>query len=256
MVENKRGGPVAGERGRLTVLRRLRGLAYAGLLLVLLAFAWQWWAFNLSGRLSLSQQISADEFQRGFSFGPVYIEEAVVGRYFVNATLPDTAEGMWISRFEVRDASGLPVFGQDEVRLYGEHSFRPGMRDSIRKQFSLDRETGYYYFHFKSENGVFTANLNAPPVVEFTVRQGVVHGLVLWLPFGCLLALGLTLLGVSLWLRSQFAGMDADGSPPGDGERRPRNARPLKAGQQHDAPGSSALGRRHDRIHQGRGRLR
>ncbi|MCB1219098.1 MAG: hypothetical protein H7A35_06370 [Planctomycetales bacterium] len=258
MVENKRGGHAAGARGRHTVLRRLSGLAWTGLVLVLLALAWQWWAFNLSGRLSLSQQISADEFQRGFSFGPVYIQEGVVGRYYISATLPDTPEGMWISRFEVRDASGLPVFGQDEVRLYGEHSFRPGMQDRIRKQFSLDRETGYYYFHFKSENGVFNANQSAPPVVEFNVRQGVVHGMALWLPFGCLLLLGLVLSGVSLWLRMQFAGLEEDGSPSGDGERQPKVVVPRQpAGPQPaGSSGVSALGRRHDRLSEGRGKLR
>lgn len=234
------------------MLRRLGGMAVFGLFLILLAFSWQWWAFNLSGRLSLSQQISAEEFQRGFSFGPVYIEEGSTGRYFVRATLPDTADGMWISRFEVRDSSGLPVFGQDEVRLYGEHRFRPGERDYIRKQFSLDRETGYYYFHFKSENGIFSENHNAPPVVEFTVRQGVVHGMLLWLPFGCLLGLGLLLTLISLWLRSQFAHMQDEE------ERAPARHRAGDAGGRtrssaHPGGGVSALGRRHDRIHGDRG---
>ncbi|MEZ5337067.1 MAG: hypothetical protein R3F46_02280 [bacterium] len=254
MVENDRGGQTAALRGRHRILRRLSGMAWLGLALILAAGAWQWWAFNWSGRLSLSQQISADEFQKGFSFGPVYIEEGLTGRYSVRATLPETPDGVWISRFEVRDASNLPVFGQDEVRLYGEHSFRPGMQDRILRQFSLGRETGYYYFHFKSENGVFSANQSAPPVVEFSVRQGVVHGLGLWLPFGCLLGLGLILASVSIWLRMQFAGLERDGSPSGDGERQPRIS--LPAEPQQAQGGVSALGRRHDRLSEGRGRLR
>ena len=224
---------------------------------MLCAFAWQWWALNLSGQLSLSQKISAEEFQRGFSFGPVYIEEGSMGRYYVEATLPDTADGMWISRFEVRDASGLPVFGQDELRLYGEHSFQPGMRDRVRKQFSLDQQTGYYFFHFRSENGIFNVNQNAPPVVEFSVRQGVVHGLMLWLPFGGLLSAGLLLLCVSLWLRSRFAVHEVDGPVAHEPEQRPRvQARIPQQEEPAEAQGVSALGRRYDRISQGRGKLR
>jgi hypothetical protein len=227
-----------------------------GLILIGLSLAWQWWAINYSGKLSLAQQISADEFQRGFNFGPVYIEQGRTGRYFMTATLPDTTDGIWLSRFEVRDSSGMPVFGQDEVRLYGEHSFRPGMRDRFSKQFSLDSETGYYYFHFKSENGTFGANQMDPPVVEFTVRQGVVSGLALWLPFGGLLALGLLLISISLWLRSQFGSLEYDDSPPGDGERQTRQPVRRAAAQGEVQAGVSALGRRHERITQGRGRLR
>lgn len=239
------------------VRRRLSGLLLCGLLLMGLGLLWQWWAINYSGKLSLAQQISADVFQRGFSFGPVYIEQGRTGRYFMTATLPETTEGIWLSRFEVQDSSGLPVFGQDEVRLYGEHSFHPGMRDRVSKQFSLDSETGYYYFHFKSENGMFGANQMDPPVVEFSVRQGVIAGLALWLPFGGLLALGLLLVSISLWLRAQYGRLEQDDSPPGDGERQPRQSVSRAAAQQDAAQaGVSALGRRHDRISQGRSRLR
>ena len=256
MVENKRGGHAAGVRGGQLVLRRLAGLLCCGLILSALGLAWQWWALNCSGKLSLTQQISADVFQRGFSFGPVYIEQGRVGRYYMTATLPDTAEGIWISRFEVRDSSGLPVFGQDEVRLYGEHSFQPGMRDRVSKQFSLDSETGYYFFHFKSENGTFGANQMAPPVVEFSVRQGVVYGLALWLPFAGLLGLGLLLIIVSGWLRLQYGRLELHGSPGDDGERQPRPLR-QQALYRDAAPGGvSALGRRHDRNSRDRSSLR
>src|SRR5690606_24795744 len=109
----------------------------------------------------------------------------------------------------------------------------------------------------RSENGIFNVNQNAPPVVEFSVRQGVVHGLMLWLPFGGLLSVGLLLLCVSLWLRSRFAVHEVDGPVAHEPEQRPRvQARRPQQEDAAESPGVSALRRGYDRSRQGRGKRR
>jgi hypothetical protein len=171
------------------------GLLLWGGALLLLAPLYAWLGINYSGKLSLAQTASADQAVRGFDFGPVYMEQGATGRYYLSAVLPDVDSGIWQTSFEVLDNQLQPVFRQDELRFIGDFMFRPGMRDSFCKAFTLDRGTGYYYFRFRALNGVYNAQPGAPPVVEFAVRQHVLDGWTLWGPAGGLLAAGLLLLG-------------------------------------------------------------
>ena len=174
-------------RARASILRML----FAGSALLICGPLFAYLGLNYSGRLALAQKISGGQVARGFDFGPVYLEQGVTGRYFISATVPKTAGGAWHTRFEVLNEQRTPIYRQDELRFLGEYKFSEGERDRYHKQFQLEEATGYYYFRFTAVNGEYDANPNAPPVVEFAVRQGVLHGLSLWLP-----ALGMVVAGV------------------------------------------------------------
>ena len=178
--------------------RRTLGLLVTAALLLAAAPLYLWLALNYSGELALAQTIPASEALRGFDFGPVYLKQGVRQRYFVNATIP-AGTSTWHTAFEVLDSQHLAVFRQDELRFIGEFQFAPGQVHRYAKAFTLDRGTGYYYFRFSALNGSYPANPDDPPVVRFAVRQGVIDGLSLWLPFAGLAASGL--LGLLLaWL--------------------------------------------------------
>jgi hypothetical protein len=178
--------------------RRILALLLCGTALILLAPAYAWLAIHYSGKLSLAQTCSAAQVVRGFDFGPVYMREGVPGRYFLSATLPQVENGVWQTTFEVLDAQKQPVYRQDELRFIGDYLFQPGEQDRYQKGFTLDRATGYYYFRFTAENGLYNTEAGAPPVVEFAVRQNVIDGWLLWGPAGGALLLGILLFGLAL----------------------------------------------------------
>jgi hypothetical protein len=179
-------------RARLILALLLWGAGLTGL-----APLYAWLGLNYSGKLALAQTASADQTARGFDFGPVYLEEGATGRYYLSAVLPAVEGGVWQTSFEVLDSQRQPVYRQNELRFIGDFMFQPGQRDRYQKTFTLDRGTGYYYFHFKALNGVYNTEPGAPPVVEFALRQRVLDGWALWGPAGGLLATGLMLLGLA-----------------------------------------------------------
>lgn len=186
---------------RARSLRRARiilALLLWGSALLALAPLYAWLGINYSGKLVLAQTASADQAVRGFDFGPVYMQEGLTGRYYLSAVLPEVEDGIWATSFEVLDSQLQPVYRQDELRFIGDFMFQPGERDNYCKAFTLDRNTGYYYFRFKALNGVYVSDPAAAPVVEFAVRQGVLDGWALWGPSGGMLGLGLLLLGLGM----------------------------------------------------------
>lgn len=197
----KRGATPPKER---RVLRaRVRALAWLiglGLLCCALGPLYAYVTLNYSGQLALAQQISAADCARGFNFGPVYLEEGVSGRYYISAVLPSVEGNYWHTTFEVLDDQLQPVFKQDELHIIGDYELAAQHRERYAKHFTLNKETGYYYFRFQALNGAYNANQQAPPVVEFAVRQHVAAGALLWAPAAGLLALGLLLiwLGIAL----------------------------------------------------------
>ena len=196
------GAAAARKRGRTQVRRALLFIVI-GLLLASSGPLYAFIATNFSGRLVLRQGISAADLVRGFEFGPVYLAEAEGCRYFISALLPETPEGVWHTTFEVTDSTGREVFRQDELRFSGEYQFQPGQRDTYSKVFRLADGPGYYYFRYKAVNGRFEANPDAPPVVEFSVRQSVISDGALWIPAFAVTTLGLlvALLGILLLYR-------------------------------------------------------
>jgi hypothetical protein len=195
-------------RERAKLRRRVRiGLWLLALGIVLAASgpAWAWWALNHSGRLALRQTINAHDVARGFEFGPVYLEEGVAGRYFLTATLPKVDGDYWHTSFEVLDDQHVPVYRQDELRIIGNHDFTTGERERYVKRFKLDKETGYYWFQFRSINGQYSADPAAAPVLEFSIRQHVITGALLWGPALSLSGLGLMLLGGAIWWLRRLA---------------------------------------------------
>lgn len=180
--------------------RRLRGMAKRaltllsiGILLVLGAVAYAWLAVNYSGRLTLAQEIPASQAARGFNFGPVYLKQGEVGRYRISALMPQTEQDYWQTTFEVLNDQQQVVYSQDELRFIGDYQFKPGERDTYSKAFAMDKASGYYYFRFAAVNGTYDANPDDVPVVSFSVRQRVIHGLGLWLPVAGALLLGILL---------------------------------------------------------------
>jgi hypothetical protein len=194
--------------------RRIGTILLWGAMLVMLAPLYAWLAINYSGHLALAQTASADQTVRGFDFGPVYMRQGQPGRFYISAMLPQVDGGVWQTHFEVLDAQKLPVFRQDEMRFIGDYMFHAGNSDRFQKTFTLDRATGYYYFRFAADNGVYHTSAGDPPVVSFAVRQGVLDGWALWGPsIGAFIA-GLLLLGLG------FAAIRRLGSQPFPRERK------------------------------------
>ncbi|MDQ3023854.1 MAG: hypothetical protein M3R04_05650 [bacterium] len=211
-------GEITGARGRRgsrpnTILR----LLLLGVLALLLAPAYAAYGVLASGRLALAQQAPASEILRGFDFGPVWLEQGEVGRYFINATLPQSDTATWHTSFEVLNSSRQPVFHQDEVRFIGEYQFHPGQSERTHHQFTLQKGTGYYYFRFKAHNGVYDAAPGSAPVVHFAIRQRVVNGWGLWGPVVGLLLTGLLLIASAVITISRLGqpSSRADSSEPG-----------------------------------------
>jgi hypothetical protein len=225
-VGELRRGAGPGRRRRAQARTALRLILF-GVLLLLLAPAFAYYGIMLSGRLALTQQAPAGDVLRGFDFGPVYLEKDEPGRYYIAATLPDEQAGVGQTRFEVLDAQKRPVFRQDEIRIIGDYHFAPGERESYRGFFRLSEGTGYYYFRFKAESGVYDPQASAPPVVSFAVRQGVLAGWSVWGPVAALVALGLALIGCGFRSAAAVALVDT---------HEPRHAEPLveEEGEAHE----------------------
>jgi hypothetical protein len=216
--------PARRPRKSATRARRTLALLIGGALLLAAAPLYLWLAVNYSGELALAQTIPASEALRGFDFGPVYLQQGVRQRYFVNATIPQGTSA-WHTAFEVLDSQRLAVFRQDELRFIGEFQFAPGQVHRFAKAFTLDRGTGYYYFRFSALNGSYPANPADPPVVRFAVRQHVIDGLGLWLPVAGLALLGLLyLLQAWLGIARLGAAPAADAAGPPAVRRRRRSA--------------------------------
>ena len=111
----------------------------------------------------------------------------------MSARLPDCPEGVWQTSFEVLNSKKQPIYREDELRFIGDHQFLPGQLDREAKGFTLDRETGYYYFRFTAANGTYPVEAGDPPVAQFAVRQRVLAGAWLWGPSAGLLLLGIIL---------------------------------------------------------------
>lgn len=206
----KRGATPPQER---RVLRaRVRAVAWLfglGLVFCALGPLYAYVMLNYSGRLALAQQISAADCARGFNFGPVYLEEGATGRYYISAVLPEVDGNYWHTTFEVLDEQLQPVFKQDELHIIGDYELAAQQRERYAKRFTLDKETGYYYFRFQALNGVYDANQQSPPVVEFAVRQHVAAGAVLWAPAAVMLTLGLLLIWLAIALARQLSAAQA-----------------------------------------------
>lgn len=195
-------------RERAKLRRRVRAglwLLALGIVLAASGPVWAWWALNHSGRLALRQTINAHDVARGFEFGPVYLEAGVPGRYFLTATLPKVDGDYWHTSFEVLDDQHVPVYRQDELRIIGNYDFTAGERERYAKRFTLDKETGYYWFQFRSVNGQYSADPAAAPVLEFSIRQHVVTGTMLWIPAGAASGLGLVLCFSAIWWLRRLA---------------------------------------------------
>ncbi|GEM_PF-1433077 len=211
----KRGAAPPKERRAMRAhVRALIWLLSLGVLLCALGPLYGWLAINHSGALVLRQQISAADVARGFDFGPVYLEQGAAGRYFLSAVLPEVDGDWWHTTFEVLSDSREPVFHQDELRIIGDFDLEPGQRERHAKRFTLDKDSGYYYFRYRAVNGVYDANPDAPPVVEFAVRQRVIAGAALWVPVGASLALGLLLLWLAVSLMRHLGRRQTRRRPP------------------------------------------
>jgi len=171
-----------------------------GVLLLLAGPAYAWLGIKLSGNLALKQTAPATEILRGFDFGPVYLRQGESCRYFISATVPAAQAAPWQTSFEVLDNNRRPVFREDQIGYIGPYQFNPGRTDRVNKVFAASQASGYYYFRFSSKSAAYSANQSAVPVVEFSVRQGVLSGWPLWGPAGGLFLLGVLLIGWSLAL--------------------------------------------------------
>lgn len=197
----KRGA--APQKSRRMLRARVRALAWlfgSGLLLLALGPLYAFLALNYSGELALAQKVSAADVARGFDFGPVYMSEGVPGRYYLSAVLPEVDGDFWHTSFEVLDETRQPVYRQDELRIIGDFEFTPGESERHVKNFTLDKQSGYYFFRYTAVNGVYNANQTAVPVVEFAVRQNVITGPALWGPAAGAVLAGLILFALALAL--------------------------------------------------------
>ena len=174
--------------------RAISLLFSCGLILCLGAIGYAWFGQNYSGKLVLAQTIPPAEASRGFDFGPVYLSQGTTSRYFLSALIPPAKQDYWLTSFEVLDAQLQPVYRQDEVRFIGDHQFTPGTYDRYSKTFTPDKATGYFYFRFTAQNGAYSENQLGKPVVEFSVRSGVLAGTALWGPAAGMFCTGLLLL--------------------------------------------------------------
>jgi hypothetical protein len=200
--------PLRADALRRSVLR----LSLAALSLAALSAAWGYGAVYLSGRLSLAQTAPAIELPKGFDFGPVYLNEARPSRFFITATVPDSPGRSWHTSFEILDLNKRAIYKEEELRFIGEYFFMPGEATSFQKQFTLNRDSGYYYFRFSSLSGTYPADSALRPAISFAVRQNVIPDA--WIAGGVaftgLLALILFGLAISA-IRRLGAGQHADG---------------------------------------------
>jgi hypothetical protein len=215
-------------RARVRAVSWLLGL---GLLCCALGPLYAYVMLNFSGRLVLSQEISAADVARGFNFGPVYLEQGVTGRYYISAILPEVDGHYWHTTFEVLNEQLQPVFRQDELHIIGDYDLESRRRERYAKRFTLDKETGYYYFRLQALNGAYDVNQQAPPVVKFAVRQHVVTGAMLWAPAAGALVLGLLLIWLGLALARQLSTAQARRLRYAAGAPAPRTGGPHYTGR-------------------------
>jgi hypothetical protein len=208
MGEMKRGASPLSRKAMRARVRAIWWLLVGGALLALAGPLFAYGGLNYSGELVLAQKVSAGEVIRGFDFGPVYLRSGVPGRYFLSARLPDCPESVWQTSFEVLDSQKVPVFREDELRFIGDHQFIPGQFDREVKGFTLDRETGYYYFRFTAVNGVYDTAAGDPPVAQFAIRQRVLTGAWLWGTAAGLLSLGVLLFSLGARQVQRLGGLE------------------------------------------------
>lgn len=221
----------------ISLLKQRRSLGRAisllfsfGFIICLLAMGFAWYGQNYSGKLVLAQTIPAVEASRGFDFGPVYLTQGTTSRYFLSALIPPAKQDYWLTSFEVLDERLQPVYRQDEVRFIGDHQFTPGEYDRYSKTFKPDKATGYFYFRFTAQNGAYNENQLGEPVVEFSVRSGVLAGSALWGPVAGLFSVGLllTCLGVGYITKLGKLGQVAEAGVQGQTVLENAGARPAK----------------------------
>lgn len=184
-----------GARRSAAARRAVWRLLLLGLTLLLAGAAWFGWGYLYSGRLALAQPAPSTDIPRGFDFGPVWLEQGQAGRYFISALVPETQGAPWYTTFEILDARKQPVQRQDELRYIGDYQFASGERETYSGAFTLNQDTGYYFFRFSAKNGAYAAQAAGPPVLEFSLRQRVLAGYALWLP-----AIGAALLGLACFI--------------------------------------------------------
>ncbi len=213
----KTGNTVSLLKQRRSLGRAISLLFGFGLIICLLAIGFAWYGQNYSGKLVLAQTIPAVEASRGFDFGPVYLTQGTTSRYFLSALIPPATQDYWLTSFEVLDEQLQPVYRQDEVRFIGDHQFTPGEHDRYSKTFKPDKATGYFYFRFTAQNGAYNENQLGKPVVEFSVRSGVLAGTALWGPVAALFGFGLLVIGLGVGFISKLGmlGQVAESGAPG-----------------------------------------
>lgn len=197
-VVEMRGDAAAVRRALRKRARAALRLLGAGLLLCALAPIYIWAALNLSGRLALCQTAPASGMLRGFDFGPLYLRAGQPCRYFIRLVLPAGAPASWTTRFEVLDEGKRPVFREDEARFIGSQTFTAGRPASLARAFTLNKQSGYYYFRLSGADSAYGPDQQGVPVASLAVRQGVISGLWLWLPALALLILGSASLGLAV----------------------------------------------------------
>jgi hypothetical protein len=231
--------PLIRKRVRARV-RRVCWLLLGGLLLLGAGPAFAYFGLNYSGRLALAQQVSAADVTRGIDFGPVYLEQGAPGRYYLSAVMPQCPAGYWQTRFEVLDANKAAVFSEDEIRFIGEFMFQPGQLDRYCKDFTLSKNTGYYYFRYSSINGAYPPVAGDPPVLSFAIRQHALAGYALWAPVASLMLLGLVcvLFGIQQIrvLAAEIAQAEAEALEQARQKQAQQQAQPSLAGPNTDRP--------------------
>jgi hypothetical protein len=231
MGEMKRGASPPSRKATRARVRAIWWLLAGGALLALAGPLFAYGGLYYSGELVLAQKVSAGEIVRGFDFGPVYLQSGQPGRYFLAARLPDCPEGIWQTSFEVLNSRKQPVYREDELRFIGDHQFQPGQLDREVKGFTLDRETGYYYFRFTALNGSYPAVAGDPPVAQFAIRQRVLSGAWLWGPAAGLLAVGCLLFSLGVRQVQALGGLEQPAA-----RRAARRPRPLPPVVEPPAP--------------------
>jgi hypothetical protein len=225
MGEMKRGASPPASKPLRARIRKIWLLLVGGGLLALAGPLFAYFGLYYSGELVVAQKVSAADIVRGFDFGPVYLRRGAPGRYYLSARLPNCPEGLWQTSFEVLNAQRLPVYHEDELRFIGDYQFQPGQLDREVKGFTLDRETGYYYFRFTALNGAYADQAGNPPVAQFAIRQNVLAGPVLWGPAAGLLLLGCLLFGLGVRQVQLLGGLEKVAAKRA--QRRPRLAPPI-----------------------------
>ncbi len=226
MGEMKRGASPLSRKALRARVRSIWWLLAGGALLALAGPLFAYCGLYYSGELVLAQKVPASEIVRGFDFGPVYLRSGVPGRYYLAARLPECPEGVWETSFEVLNAQRQPVYREDELRFIGDYQFRPVQLDHEVKGFTLDRETGYYYFRFTALNGSYPAAAGDPPVAQFAIRQRVLAGAWLWGTAAGLFCLGAVLFGAGV-RQVQLLGLLEQQPARRAASRRPRPLPPV-----------------------------